>query len=89
MLSNFNLSEGLTTATASAFYIRQLSHFHWLWIVLMESVVFGFSPGRWRTAERAKEGGGRELDVEGDRWDCSSNWCRNSIQLIKYRFLHL
>lgn len=47
MLSNFNLSEGLTTATACAFYIRQL--FHWLWIGLMKSVLLPFP---WREGGR-------------------------------------
>lgn len=73
MLSNFNFSEGLTTATASAFYIRQV--FHWLWIGLMESVLLLFP---WKSGGRKtewKKGRKRELDVEDDRWDCSSNWC--------------
>lgn len=56
MLSNFNLSEGLTTANASAFYIRQL--FHRLCIGLMESVLLPFPrKDGWREGERVKTGG--------------------------------
>lgn len=50
MLSNFNLSEGLTTATACAFYIRQL--LHWQWIALMESVLLPFL---WKDGVREED----------------------------------
>lgn len=87
MLSDFNLSRGLTAATACVFYFRQ--PLCWLQTAEMKSVLFFFlllpfpwNEGRqiwWRTIG---------LDVEHDRWDCNSNWCWCSILLIKYTFLH-
>lgn len=62
MLSNFNFSEGLTTATTSAFYIRQL--FHWLWIGQMESVLFLGRMGGRRESQTERR---REIDGEDAR----------------------
>lgn len=57
MLGNFNFSQGLTTATASAFYIRQV--FIWLWIGLMETANIPFP---WK--ERRDEGEEKEEGKE-------------------------